>query len=103
MLWGIRFRDELDRPDELINLIHRLQFEPWSLYRAKVLGGDEWMGWDRTSALLATLIDMTGFQTQATAVNKKAKFKALIERPEAKKRVIKAKTVAELTRMVAGR
>ena len=35
---------------------------------------------------MASLVDGQGFQTQATAVNKKARFNPLVDRPEVAKR-----------------
>ena len=43
------------------------------------------MGWGRTESLLAALIDGQGYQTQATAVNRKARYKDIAPRPVQKK------------------
>lgn len=66
-------------------LIERLPHEPQSLFRAHVLGDDSWMGWGRAESLLASLIDGQGYQTQATAVNRKARYRDLAPRPAQKK------------------
>jgi len=69
----------------------RLAVEPYSLWRANELGGEKWVGWDMQAMLTADLIDATNFQTSATAVNKKAKLKHPVERPEPKKQQVEDK------------
>lgn len=47
-------------------LLERLPHEPWSLYRAKQLGGDHWFGYSADSERLNALIDGQTLQTKAT-------------------------------------
>lgn len=61
------------------------------MWRAKELGGEKWFGWDLHTSLTADLIDAINFQTSATAVNKKAKLKQPVERPEPKKQQVEDK------------
>lgn len=79
--------------------IGRLPYEPRSLWRARELGDEKWLGWDLHTALSADLIDALNFQTSATAVNKKARLKHPVERPEPKKTTPKEhrpKSVADM-------
>lgn len=78
--------------------IKRLAYDPQSLWRAKLLGGEKWLGWDINSYLIADLIDATVFQTNATAVNKKAKPGKPVERPKAdsETRAYKPKSVKDM-------
>ena len=82
----VRERLELGRMDLVLLLIERLRYEPRSLFRASLLGGDDWFGWGLPESLMASLVDGQGFQTQATAVHKKARFKAIVDRPEVAKK-----------------
>lgn len=70
----------------LLQCISRLAVEPNSLWRAKQLGGEKWFGWSPLHELVASLIDGQTFQTQATAQNKKAKYKQVVDRPQAKQK-----------------
>lgn len=63
--------------------IKRLAVEPHSLWRARLLGGDKWFGWDINTDMLAGLLDALNYNTSATAVNKKAKPGKPVERPKA--------------------
>lgn len=78
--------------------VQRLPYEPRSLWRAQELGGEKWFGWDLPTSLLADLIDAVKFQTSATAVNKKARLKDPVERPDPKKKPVEDKpsTVADM-------
>ena len=86
----MRFRDELDHPDDLAELIQRLRWEPWSRYRANLLGDDAWFGWTPEVALLAEVVDMTAFVARAAGQNPKAKYKQVIKRPQQKGRAVYA-------------
>lgn len=88
-LYRIDFYEWIDRPriDVLWQCVERLQVEPDSLWRAKsVLGGPEWFGWSLATRIAADQFDALGFQTSATAVNKKAKPGKPYPRPQAPKR-----------------
>lgn len=99
-LYRLDFHEQIDRArtDLLEQCIERLPYEPWSRWRALELGGEKWLGWDLHSSLLADLIDAINFQTSATAVNKKAKLRHPVERPEPKKQTIEQRpeSVAEM-------
>ena len=56
--------------DLVLLLIERLRYEPRSLFRASLHGGDAWLGWGLPESLRASLVDGQGFQTRASAVNK---------------------------------
>ena len=76
----------------------RLAVEPHSLWRAQELGGEKWFGWSLETSLQADLIDSIGFQTSATAVNKKAKLKNPVERPDPKSKPVevRSRSVADM-------
>lgn len=65
--------------------VRRLVHEPRSLFRANQLGGTEWFGWDKTAEILADVYDILGYQTSATAVNKKARPGKPYPRPKGNK------------------
>ena len=99
-LYRLDFWEEVSRPriDVLMQCVKRLALEPNSVWRAQLLGGEKWFGWDMNSTLIADLIDATAFQTNATAVNKKAKPGKPIERPkaDAEKRTYQPKRVKDV-------
>lgn len=99
-LYTIDFWEAISAPriDVLMQCIKRLAVEPQSLWRALLLGGDKWFGWDTNSALLADLLDSLNFNTSATAVNKKAKPGKPVDRPkaDAEKRTYKPKSVRDM-------
>lgn len=86
-LFHLDLHEQLDRPciDVLWECMQRLPYEPRSMWRAKELGGEKWFGWDLPTSMQADLIDAVKFQTSATAVNKRAKLKHPVERPDPKK------------------
>lgn len=51
-------------------LLERLPYEPWSLYRANELGGPQWFGYSHDSERLLEALDRLALLTKATAVNK---------------------------------
>ena len=55
------------------------------MYRARSLGDDAWFGWTTEAALLAEMVDMQAFAAAAAAVNKKARHKRIVSRPEVQK------------------
>ena len=55
------------------------------MYRARSLGDDAWFGWTTEAALLAEVVDMQAFAASAAAVNKKARHKQIVARPEVQK------------------
>lgn len=50
-----------------VSLLGRLNYEPKSMYRAKILGGPEHFGWGTTEYYLATLGDLLQVNTSVTA------------------------------------
>jgi hypothetical protein len=57
---------------QVMALVERLQDEPWSRYRAKLLGGDNWrqhLGWGPSEYLQAALIDVIQVNTAVTAAH----------------------------------
>ena len=76
----------------------RLAVEPHSLWPAQELGGEKWFGWSLETSLQADMIDAIGFQTSATAVNKKAKLKNPVERPDPKSKPVevRSRSVADM-------
>lgn len=87
MLYGVDVDEWVWRPDVrlLVGLIERLPYEPRSMYRARSLGDDAWFGWTTEAALLAEMVDMQAFAAAAAAVNKKARHKRIVARPEVQK------------------
>ena len=87
MLYGVDVDEWVWRPDVrlLVGLIERLPYEPRSMYRARSLGDDDWFGWTTEAALLAEMVDMQAFAAAAAAVNKKARHKRIVSRPEVQK------------------
>ena len=87
MLYGVDVDEWVWRPDVrlLVGLIERLPYEPRSMYRARSLGDDTWFGWTTEAALLAEMVDMQAFAAAAAAVNKKARHKRIVARPEVQK------------------
>lgn len=83
-LYRVNFYEEVDGPRFFLvcELIERLHVEPFSLWRARELGGEEWYGWGLVASRLTDVLDSLQFQTAATAVNKKAKLRHPAERPE---------------------
>lgn len=78
--------------------VKRLALEPWSIYRARLLGGDKWFGWSIDTEMTAREIDALNYNTSATAVNKKAKPGKPVERPKAdsEARAYKPKSVKDM-------
>lgn len=87
MLYGVDVDEWVWRPDVrlLVGLIERLAHEPRSMYRARLLGDEAWLGWTLEAALLAEVVDMQFYAAATAAVNKKARHKRIVSRPEAKK------------------
>lgn len=87
MLYGVDVDEWVWRPDVrlLVGLIERLAHEPRSMYRARSLGDEAWLGWTTEAALLAEMVDMQAFAAAAAAVNKKARHKRIVSRPEVQK------------------
>ena len=87
MLYGVDVDEWVWRPDVrlLVGLIERLPYEPRSMYQARSLGDDAWFGWTTEAALLAEMVDMQAFAAAAAAVNKKARHKRIVSRPEVQK------------------
>lgn len=83
-LYRLDFWEAITSPrvDVLMECVKRLSFEPHSLWRANMLGGEKWFGWGLQEAMTADLIDALNFNTSATAVNKKAKPGKPVERPQ---------------------
>ena len=82
----------------LVSCLARLAVEPHSVWRAQELGGEKWFGWSLETSLQADMIDAIAFQTSATAVNKKAKLRHPVERPDPKSKPIevRSKSVADM-------
>nr|DAO81997.1 MAG TPA: hypothetical protein [Caudoviricetes sp.] len=51
-------------------LLERLPHEPWSLYRANELGGDQWFGYSQDSERLNEALDRLALLIKASATNK---------------------------------
>lgn len=51
-------------------LLERLPYEPWSMYRAKGLGGEKWFGYSHDSERLSEALDRLALLIKGTAVNK---------------------------------
>ena len=51
-------------------LLERLPHEPWSLYRANELGGDQWFGYSHDSERLNEALDRLALMIKASATNK---------------------------------
>nr|DAE89176.1 MAG TPA: hypothetical protein [Caudoviricetes sp.]DAG04398.1 MAG TPA: hypothetical protein [Siphoviridae sp. ctyg07]DAS66824.1 MAG TPA: hypothetical protein [Bacteriophage sp.]DAF05546.1 MAG TPA: hypothetical protein [Caudoviricetes sp.]DAK22642.1 MAG TPA: hypothetical protein [Caudoviricetes sp.] len=51
-------------------LLERLPHEPWSLYRANELGGDQWFGYSHDSERLNEELDRLALLIKASATNK---------------------------------
>ena len=56
-------------------LLERLSYEPWSLYRAKQLGGPQWFGYSADSERLNALIDGQRLQMKAASGKGRAYLK----------------------------
>lgn len=85
-LYGIDPVDYLEQHenvDLIYILIERLAYEPMSIYRAKQLGDDSFIGWSADSNRLADLLDAVHFAA-VTGAMQKGKFKNVAQRPEAK-------------------
>ena len=87
MLYGVDVDEWVWRPDIrlLVGLIERLPHEPRSMYRARARGDDAGFGWTTEAALRAEMVDMQAFAAAAAAVNKKARHKRIVSRPEVQK------------------
>lgn len=80
--------------------IERALDEPSSRIRRDTLG-DDWLFYGRMAARLDDLADLLNFQTQATAVNSKAKLRHPVERPQLRKAEPKKFTAENAMAMVA--
>jgi hypothetical protein len=68
--YGVRLTDlwrGLVTPREVLVLVEQLALEPRSRYRAAALGSNEFIGWDRLTALTADLFDALQANTVVTA------------------------------------
>lgn len=71
-----------------MGLVERLLDEPWSRYRAQLLGGDDWrshLGWGPAEYLHAALIDAVQVNTAVTAAHgsgKRPRVPTAYPRPE---------------------
>lgn len=59
----------LERPQLAFRLLRRLVVEPWSEYRAKLLGGEEHLGWSVDTYKTAELINHLKINTEITRVH----------------------------------
>ena len=85
-LYGIdpvEYLDTHENVDLIFILIERLAYEPMSIYRAKQLGDDDFIGWSSDSNRLADLLDAVHFSA-VTGAMQKGKFKNIAHRPEAR-------------------
>ena len=85
-LYGIDPVDYLEHHenvDLIYILIERLAYEPMSIYRAKQLGDDNFIGWSADSNRIADLLDAVHF-VAVTGAMQKGTFKNIAQRPEAK-------------------
>lgn len=85
----------------MFGLVERLLDEPWSRYRAKLIGGEEWrghLGWGPAEYLHAALIDAVQMNTSVTAAHggkRKPKVPPQFPRPQVAKQK-PARTLADL-------
>jgi hypothetical protein len=81
-------------------LLERLSYEPWSLYRAKQLGGPQWFGYSADSERLNALLDGQRLQTKAASGRGRAYLKdsEMAPRPGTVKasRVVSSKDTAAM-------
>lgn len=72
----------------VVGLVERLSDEPWSRYRARLLGGENWrqhLGWGPSEYLTAHLFDAVQVNTAVTAAHgskKRPKIPEPYPRPE---------------------
>lgn len=81
-MWAL-YRLDVSGPfDERLaeTLVERLTSEPWSMYRAELLGGPEWFGYGLQSELLMQVADELRLQTKVTA-QRKGRLKPSETRP----------------------
>lgn len=63
-------------------LLERLPYEPWSMHRAKELGGEKWFGWSLESEFSAEVLDRLALLVKTTSVNKASlKDSEMVDRP----------------------
>lgn len=80
-------------------LIARLPYEPWSLYRARELGGPEHLGWSTDTYLATEQLDATMIGNALLAnqgSKKRPKFPDPAYRPKHKKEVVEVKSIKDL-------
>ncbi|WP_346843733.1 hypothetical protein [uncultured Rothia sp.] len=78
-MWGISTHREVKRG---FALVERLRYDPWSVWRAEQLGGEEHIGWSVDSYLLAAAVD--GIHSQLKS--KKLSSSERVERPKVEKK-----------------
>ena len=59
VLYRLTQTQALNQPSLTLALVERLPYEPASMYRAKLLGGPQWLHWTHTNEQLAALYNVT--------------------------------------------
>lgn len=89
-------------PRRLLGFVERLRFEPMSIYRARLLGGekhwDEHIGWGQTEELLAAICDGINqliLVTDAARTNRRPRKATPLQRPVVADQRIESQSVAD--------